>query len=957
MEHILKIRLQLEELKPGDIEKNLQKPSEGIEKAIASGMEKGAVTGGAAMIERMTTLQKAWKEFDWSHPIQSIKNLFSGVIDWIKNRFGVLGGILIAVIAGAINLIRKLLEPQAILVKTFAQLSYQTQEMIAYGTTFGDRVGKAMRQVAEVALVTGENMTDVANRFAQLAQMRVPIGEVKGLTQAAYLGAKALGANVDQMTEFVGTLRVMGRLNSDQIMGRKGIIQSFSSIQDAVGLTEREMTGLIQTTTELTRHMQAFGATADSIVNMAEATAKLTGLFGQLGLGADRAGEIMNKLFDPTQLGENAYLIRSMGFSMQEYLDMLAGGEVDQRKLTGGLIEAAKEIEDMQQAGVHVMALQQRAQMMGFRNAAEALRLAKEGPNILRDMEKATEAGVDYEKRAAEGMATLNDALGRVKNRFMAFFGKMAAPLIENLTKFVAKLEEKWIKNESVIKKFAETFTDKLVDFVDKFDFNKVLEWFDRLGTVLKWVTTHLKTIAVVAGVAASAFIGFKVLGTIAPMVTQFSGAIGGLTKGLKGLGTVGKGVQGATQGMSTFMKFLMKAAIGVGILLLLAGAIWILAQAFKTFTKDVDWKGMLKAIVAIAAITAVMIGLGLFFATPVGMAAIAGALAFGAALLVFSAGLLVLAIALKKFGDATESIEKLASIASPELAKNLAMVGIAIAGFVKQFGFLQLLKAPLLILLGAAIKQFAIGLWVLGEVKNVRAATDAMEAIGNSIKVLSEGRFKNNAIVIGETMKALSESLMTLSQIKPEAFSGLAPAMGQVAVGFKAWMDALTGDKGIGVMGTIGRKLAESVTKYAEIGKAFKELAIGIWVLGEAKTSNLENIPNLVASLGKALPIWDSRDVRKGAAAFTDFVKEMASAPPIKLATDVQAAGTAKLTTEITGETKIVATIQKSITDEIGKVVIALNGIFDSQWKNAQLAMGGMASMATTTGIKTRSV
>jgi len=959
MEHILKIRLQLEELKSEDIGKKFDPAAKKINEALTTAYQRAAKDGGEAMIEGMTKLQKAWKQFDWGHPIQSFKNLFGGAVDWIKNRFGLLGGVVIGLVGLMVSVFKSLAEPQAELVRTFSMLNTRVDDMGQYGVKMGDKVGRALEEVAEIAIVTGERMDVVARRFAQLAQARVPIKEVKSLTQAAYLGAKALGANVDQMTEFIGTLRVMGRLNTDQITGRRGIIQSFSAIQDAVGLTEKEMTGLISTTTELTRYMKAFGASADAIFNMAEATAKLTGLFGQLGLGADRASEIMNKLFDPTQLGENAYLIRSMGFSMQEYLDMLAGGAVDQRKLTAGLIDAAKEISNMQAAGVHVLALQQRAQMMGFKNAAEALRLAKEGPTILGQIEEATKGGVDWGERAAEGMATLNDVLGRVRNRFMAFFGKMAAPLIGKLTNVIAALEKKWIENESVIRKVFESLTEGVVTFIKNLDIKKIIAGFQAFINVLKNLVEHWRTIAIIGGLVLGVFAGFKILGTIVPMVSNLTGVFKGLAGGLKGIGAASQGASGAAQGMSTFMKFLMKAAIGVGILFLLASAIWVLAQALKTFSKEIDWAGMLKAGVAIIALTALMFGLGLLFATPVGMAAIAGAIAFAAALLLLGAAMWVIAKAIKAFTEALDpkKLMALSELATPELTEGLKAAGKAIMEFVGQFKMLALMKAPFLIVLGAAIKDFALGLWVLGEIKNLKTASASLSVVSDAVKELSQGGFRNNARVIADTIKALSDALATLSKIQPENFAQLAPSMIAVAKGFSAWISALTGEgKGKGFLDRLGDAAIGMLVKFQPMAAAFKDLALAVWVLGEAEGrmgtigTTMKTLPILLSDMAKNLSTWNQRDVIKGTEQFIRFMNAL-SGTPTNIATNVTATGTAKLKTEVGEVNGVQQAIKITFEEQTNRLIDKLDNIFGGEWQSRERDMAGaLQSIARNT-------
>jgi len=80
MEHILIIRLQFEDLPP-DSEKEIKNAAKKVEDTLTEGYERAAISGGEAMIRGMTTFQEAWREFDWSHPINSLKKLFGGLIN------------------------------------------------------------------------------------------------------------------------------------------------------------------------------------------------------------------------------------------------------------------------------------------------------------------------------------------------------------------------------------------------------------------------------------------------------------------------------------------------------------------------------------------------------------------------------------------------------------------------------------------------------------------------------------------------------------------------------------------------------------------------------------------------------------------------------------------------------------------------------------------------------------
>lgn len=984
MEHVLTIRLQFEDLGP-DAQKDIDGAAQKVEDSLTEGYERAAVSGGEAMIRGMTTLQEAWNDFDWSHPINSLKKLFGGAIEWFRNKFGIVGGIILGAIGLIANAFRKLLGPQAELVKMFSSLNTRMHETGETGVGMGQAVQDALVGIADVSIQTGAAMEDVTSTFVQLGQARVPIKQLKDFTSMSILASKALGANVDQMADFIGKLVVMGRLNQQEV---SGIIQTFSAVQDTVSLTEQEMSGLLETTSKLVMQLNAVGASAESIQAVAGATSQLTGLFGELGLGAEKGGALMEKLFDPTRLGENALLIQSMGMSMGDYMRMLEGGEVNQQALVGGLIDAASQIERMQASGASAIAMNMRAQQLGLDNYQTALRIAKEGPKIIADMQKATEGGVDWAQRAAEGQSDLNAAFGRFRNRFMAFFGKAVAPLIGKFTQVVAKLEEKWINNEAAIGKFFDKIATGLMNLIDNFDPEKFLGFINKIGDAFRWVTENLETLKKVAIGVGIAFAAWKIAPALIGGIQKLGGAIGGL--GGAGGGGGGGGLANAQKGLSGFMKFMAKALVGIAAVLLLAAALWVLAKALKMFSEDISWEGILKGIVALLALTAVMVAIGAAMAAG-GAMLMAGVLVLAATIMILAASLYLLAKALLTFGEASEGLEELSKIASPKLAERLSIVGEAINEFVKQFNLLQLIKAPALVALGHAIKQFAIGMWVLGEIQDIGSAREAMLDLADVIEQLGARNFKNNAKEIADTTKAMADSLEILSKIRQEDFNRLGPAMESVANGFTTWMNAVS-PEGAGAV------LEQLLTRWGAVSSAFKDMAISIWVLGETKgafgdiaagmdimsqslpkffesmgaigglfdregsglgrfgefmamlsgletglnfgpmISSLEGLPAFITSLlpalrelGKGVTVVDS-PILRGLNRVKELMQSI-SETGVSAGLDVS---TGDLTASMEGDAGIAVTVRRAIEAQTEILVEKLEDIFDDDWKDA---------------------
>jgi hypothetical protein len=682
MEQILKIRLQFEEISQMDQSK-LDKDMNKAGTSARDAFHRVAVENGDESMRMIGAWKQALKDWDWAHPIRSFQNLMSGAMDAIGQKFGKFGQMIFGGLIGlAANLarhvlhqIKGLIDAQAMVVKMYSQLETRS-------IGFGNSVGRSLQEITDVSRGTGDSIRDVAATYTTLGSMRVPVESLKDLTKLAHLGAYALGAERGQLTQLLGTLKVVGRV-SDDLIGEKGMMGEFLKVQSAVGLTDTEMSGLMQSVSKTTMRMAAFGAKGKDIVAMATVTARLTGLFGKLGLGADRAGQMIDKLMDPSLVAENAYQIRMMGLSMSEYLKMIKGGNVDQTKMTKGLVDAAKIVARLADSTDNVYAIQARAQMLGFSNMEEALRIAKEGDAMLAKM---TGTGADLQKQASEGMSSLKNAWETLGNMFGAVLAKPLSRFMGLLTQLLQGLSEWLIKNQGAVDKFFTTMADAIGSWIEGGGIEKVIAGLKTFWNVLQAVGKFLVKFGPTLGIVIVALAGIggaaKLLG---PILGGLSNLVGGLTGKLKDLsgGGIAKGMEGVAGATKTFgqaMQGMLKLALAGVAMLLIAGALWVLSKAIQNFA-TIDWMTMLKAGVALLFLAGIMLGIGLLFGSnPVGWIAIAGMLAFGLAVLMLAGAVWIIADALNRLKP--DNLIALGAAASWELVKQFAQLGLAIGAF-----------------------------------------------------------------------------------------------------------------------------------------------------------------------------------------------------------------------------------------------------------------------------------
>jgi len=840
-EHILNIKLQFEKLAPTA----LKQASKGIDKGIRESFEKGAIAGADAAINQIKSIQQAIKEMDWTRPIESIRNIVETTAARMKDAFGAAAIPIIGIFASIWKNIKEMVfDVQKDLVRMFSMMSSSFASAEGKAESMGTRVAKALSDINEVAFETTASIKTVKDQYISLAQQRVPFDDLKQLSKYAILGAKALGANQEQLTDMIARLRVMGGVSKELIVGAGGILRTFSKVQDAVGLTEQEMSAMIGTVSKLTLLMSAFGAAEQDIVAMTEATAKLTGMFGALGLTAGRANEIMEKLFDASRIGENALLVAKMGMNMHEYLDMLRGGPVDLRKLTEGLITAADEINRILEQGGNIVAANVRAQQMGFNNAQEALRLAKKGREQLAKIDSGEAA---FEKQAAEGMATMSGSLERLMNTIGAFFGKRLAGIIGFITDILEMLNEWWLKNADSIDAFFDNATRGFQEFFRNLTPEKIINFFKSVGEGIGNVISFLQK-------AVPYIIAFLVVWKLGPPILGF---LGNLASKIANVGNV---AGGAAAGMGTFtqsvgagLKMFLQMAGAALVMLAVGAAIFLIATGIG-FLASQPWQQILIAAAILAIFVAGLVALGYFFMTPVGAIALAGMAAMAGVLLVLGIAIAAIGLGFMLIADNIMEMGKgLAFFA--EIADTIKTKFVGLIKPLQEFGeaINEMLSAvkdkSKFKLFSQNLTDLAIGFYILSEavktlseVQRTSAISASFDGLKKAIEAISVGPFIGNMKNAGEGFKALAEGIKTLASEDLtrmiESFSGsrFIPIVNFVS----GLLEALKAHTG----------WFENIQR---TGEGFQALAIGIYVLQQS-ADQLESLSGTMSKSAEGI-------------------------------------------------------------------------------------------------------
>jgi len=910
--------------------------------------------GGDQVVTAMEGVMDDVREFDLTHPIDSIKGLSKATLRW-----SVLAGGAIAGIGWAFQqTLGQMLTLQSQMVDLFNEvgLSARSAGNEIESLSMGERVGDALERIGKVSFETTESMQGVAEAYASLARQRVDDDDLRDLTKTAIQTSQAIGMSVGEASDFVGFLNKVGGLANKDV---REVSKEFANVQDQVGLTNNEMQTVIETAKEITMQIAAFGAEADSIEAVAGATAEVAGMFRQAGLAAESGTRMVSQLFDPDRLQENAFLINRMGIGMQEYIDMMHGGAIEQERLTEGIYAAAQDIARMEEQGVHFMALQRRAQQMGFSSAKEALLLVRERSNMT---EEQIQKEKELEEAAAEGMSQLNEAFGRLKIVFQGVLAPFIAKFMEFATERLENMVHWWNKNSDAIMEGVVKALKSAWEWFNRIDWaglvNKIKDFVVNIGDHIKTFMENMREAWFWIKVVGASLVALFVVSKLSPLIGGLASVVGTLAGKLRSLvGIASKGAptikgfgQAAGAGLQTFLQMAGAAAV----ILAIAYSMEMLTNSLVKL-QDISWGTLAKA----GAILAGLIGSVVLLSIMAGAAApglliLAGTLlavgkafdwvgsgiqkvgqgieaalggikdfAEGLKILGEEAGSIVVAFVsltpvIKDFAtklvgplaevspdlikisgslvDIAEAVNKLEPSKLKELGesideetvKGFEKLGEAISGLMLPMEKLDPMylttRAAALKEAGEGVKDFAVSAWVMSKIDNVSASIKNVEDLMEGIL----GAFGNVTIIIGD-MEALgkgfthmTEGIERLAAIDTHRLINLGVSLEATSEGLRGW--------------TIAMKAGSGSAWFADLealGKGFKDLSVGIWVLSKANLGEtggemegmVEPLNSILSALGyNAKIIADVEELADAFGTITDSLLEFSELDNIKL-------------------------------------------------------------------------
>lgn len=381
---------------------------------------------------------------------------FSGVLSGARNVVAAL-----TVGFGAFSFADAIIDT-ARLHQNMTDLSYQ----MGFG---GEQARNLENAVSGVQRATGETSEEVERLVTTLIKLRVPVSDIQQLSTDMVNFGRVTGASSETTSQMVGELSRMGGLGQESI---SGIMANIVAAQREFGITSESVGTLTENITQTTHVLRNMGKSVSDIEDFQEGAIKLAGAFESVGVKADEASQIIDRLLDPGKIEDNAFLYSQLGISIQDAIE----GNINPDEVAAGLQGIGAELQNMAGPQAAAMAdalgmpLQQLRQMgnMDLSGVSQELGLAADGSEALSAAsgEQATTA-----RNLSEMWEKVKGTIGNIALKLM--------PILDHLTGFIAENMDKvlgfvnGIVDSEVVQNVFSIIDEKLGqarEFVSKID-------------------------------------------------------------------------------------------------------------------------------------------------------------------------------------------------------------------------------------------------------------------------------------------------------------------------------------------------------------------------------------------------------------------------------------------------------------------------------------------------------
>lgn len=338
----------------------------------------------------------------------------------------------------------------------------QAMRNLSYQMGEGGQSAQFLTQsVYDVTTEVGIAIDQSQSLIKTLKEFRVANEDIKQLAIDTARFSKITGASSETAGILAGKLMRVGRLGQE---ATSDILAGMVKTQRAVGLTTSEVESLSDTIVFTTQHLTQLGKSSAFIEDFTKRTTQLAGAFAEVGVEAQEATKLIERLLDPGQIEDNALLYSKLGISIQDAIS----GNIDPQQVQAGLKGLGSELKNMNQIaaselaksmGMSLHQLRQMSEMPlgdvtealgGTANASEEL--AKYQDEQMGPMEKLRQAWNGIQGTLAtivnQFMPIIQEVLGIITDHTDSIIGGInnlvksggLQKIIENVAGFIGKL-------------------------------------------------------------------------------------------------------------------------------------------------------------------------------------------------------------------------------------------------------------------------------------------------------------------------------------------------------------------------------------------------------------------------------------------------------------------------------------------------------------------------------------
>lgn len=286
-------------------------------------------------------------------------------------------------------------------------------------TALSMRMGKGKAGIKELTNTVsglqasiGTSYETAVSLVSELAKIKYD-GNIKEAAAGIDLFSRATGVSNGEVLQLTTNLSKGSGLSGKSI---NALYAGMVKVQQEVGISDQGMTALVNSISEASYNMTAFGKSSDEVKRMSTDMVALVGSLEKVGISAQKSTQFLNDLTDPDRIQDNILLYSQLGVSIEDAMS----GSIDMDTMDSSLKELSQKIVDM-----GPIAGSQFAKSMGmsFKDASKMVNVQEGAASQLSDQAETSE------EKALETLKALEKTTEGLGKQATTFFNKLEGKL------------------------------------------------------------------------------------------------------------------------------------------------------------------------------------------------------------------------------------------------------------------------------------------------------------------------------------------------------------------------------------------------------------------------------------------------------------------------------------------------------------------------------------------------